>query len=270
MASLDRNILRSSISLPAKLRLLLPSLRPSDHSVHYPATREDSGCVWHVVSASYIIRISWRARISNEEVHCRRTDQPPLMHIIRTTRLKFFGHIARANPSTDLCGPFANGLEPPIRPTASHPVLDRWIRSSTTQHWSGNRLLSSAESSSLEHAHRYGNVQHRTSHMMMMMMMTTTTTTLNMIYFQFKNWQTSALIWRVLRTFYPIVFEVVLCITRSFQNVQPPDWVGSLDSKSCGSLSLRTITSRGDLSDFNIGTVPKLRYEISRVITEDW
>jgi len=30
--------------------------------------------------------------------------------------------------------------------------------------------------------------------MMMMMMMTTTTTTLNMIYFQFKNWQTSALI----------------------------------------------------------------------------
>jgi len=29
------------------------------------------------------------------------TDQPPLTDIIRTTRLKYFGHIARANPSTD-------------------------------------------------------------------------------------------------------------------------------------------------------------------------
>jgi len=31
----------------------------------------------------------------------RRTDQPPLTHILRTTRLKFFGHIARVDPSTD-------------------------------------------------------------------------------------------------------------------------------------------------------------------------
>ena len=36
----------------------------------------------------------------NEEVR-RRTDQPPLTHIIRTTRRKFFGHIARADPSMD-------------------------------------------------------------------------------------------------------------------------------------------------------------------------
>ena len=266
MTSLDRNILHSSISVPAKLRLyyrvfVLPIIQFPTQQLARILDAFDMWCLRRILYAfpggpAFLMK--------------RSTDQPPLMHIIRTTRLKFFGHIARANPSTDLCGPFANGLEPPIRPTASHLVLDCWIRSSTTQHWSGNRLLSSAESSSLEHAHRYGNVQHRTSHTMMMMVMTTTTTTLNMIYFQFKNWQTSALIWRVLRTFYPIVFGVVLCITRSFQNVQPPDWVGSLDSKSSGSLSLRTITSRGDLSDFNIGTVPKLRYEISRVITEDW
>ena len=38
--------------------------------------------------------------ISNEEVR-RRTDQPSLTHIIRTARLKFFGHIARADPSMD-------------------------------------------------------------------------------------------------------------------------------------------------------------------------
>ena len=47
-----------------------------------------------------ILRISWKARISNEEVR-RRTDQPPLTHIIRITRLKFFSHIACVNPSVD-------------------------------------------------------------------------------------------------------------------------------------------------------------------------
>ena len=52
-----------------------------------------------------------------------------------------------------LCGLFDKGLKPPIGPTASHLTPDRWIRSSTTQLWSGNRLLSSTESSSMEHAH---------------------------------------------------------------------------------------------------------------------
>jgi len=47
-----------------------------------------------------ILGISWRNRISNEEVR-RRTDQPPLTDIIRTTHLKYFGHIARADPSMD-------------------------------------------------------------------------------------------------------------------------------------------------------------------------
>ena len=47
-----------------------------------------------------ILWISWRDRISDEEVR-RRTDQPPLTHIMHTTRLKFFGHIACANPSMD-------------------------------------------------------------------------------------------------------------------------------------------------------------------------
>jgi len=40
------------------------------------------------------------SRMSNEEVR-RRTVQPPLTHITRTTRLKFFNHIARADPSMD-------------------------------------------------------------------------------------------------------------------------------------------------------------------------
>jgi len=43
------------------------------------------------------------------------------MHIIRTTHLKFFGHIARSDPFMDhiqgLCCPFTKGLERPIGPT---------------------------------------------------------------------------------------------------------------------------------------------------------
>ena len=54
---------------------------------------------------------------------------------------------------------------------SSHLAPDRQVRSSAVQHWSGSRLSSSAESSSLEHARRNGNVHNRTSHTMMMMMM---------------------------------------------------------------------------------------------------
>jgi len=64
---------------------------------------------------------------------------------------------------------FAKGLEPPIGLTTSHLSPDRWIRFSTSSHWSGNRLSSSAESSSQEHTRGSGNVQHWRSHTMMMM-----------------------------------------------------------------------------------------------------
>jgi len=67
------------------------------------------------------------ARITNEEVR-QRTDQPPLTHVIRTTRLKFFSHSARADPWTTVeplgpAWPFAKVLEPPIR-----PLHHTWLR----------------------------------------------------------------------------------------------------------------------------------------------
>ena len=68
-----------------------------------------------------------------------------------------------------LCGTFAKGLEPPVRPTAAHLALNHWIWFSTTQHWSVNHLSSSAWSSNLEHTRRNGSIQHRTSHTMMTM-----------------------------------------------------------------------------------------------------
>ena len=63
--------------------------------VPYEATGEEPGWCLRRIQG-----ISWRDRISNEEVR-RHTDQPPLTDIIRTTRLKYFGHIAHANPSMD-------------------------------------------------------------------------------------------------------------------------------------------------------------------------
>ena len=104
MASLDRNIWHSSISLSTKLRLyrvfILPVILYGAET--WSPTRQlarnldafDQWCLRRM------LRISWRDRISNEEVR-QRTDQPPLTDIIRTTRLKFFGHIARADPSMD-------------------------------------------------------------------------------------------------------------------------------------------------------------------------
>jgi len=50
------------------------------------------------------------------------------------------------------------GLEPPIGLTGSHLAPDRRIRSSTTQHWSDNRLSSNSELSSLKNARMSGNV----------------------------------------------------------------------------------------------------------------
>jgi len=54
-----------------------------------------------ILLPSYLITwTSWRDRISDEEVcWCTGTDQPPLIHNIHTTRLKFFGHIAHTDPS---------------------------------------------------------------------------------------------------------------------------------------------------------------------------
>jgi len=128
----------------------------------------DQWCLQHT------LRISWTARISNEEVHwC--TDQPPLTSSVPPALSSLLTLHVPINLWTTVkpfgqCGSFAKWLESPIGLTASHLALDHWIRFSTAQHWSGNRLSLSTESSSLQHARRNSNVQHRTSHTLMMMM----------------------------------------------------------------------------------------------------
>ena len=106
MVSLDRNIWHSSISLSTKLRLyrvfILPVILCGAETwspMLQLARNLDAFDQWCL---RRILGISWRNCISNEEVRLPvRTDQPPLTNIIRTTRLKYFGHIVRADPSMD-------------------------------------------------------------------------------------------------------------------------------------------------------------------------
>ena len=117
LCKLDRNIWHSSISLPTKLRLyrvfILPVILYGAET--WSPTRQlarnldafDQWCLRRIRG------ISWRDRISNEEVR-RRTDQPPLTDIIRTTRL-----ISRVpiRPWTtfelsELVWPLCQGIEP--------------------------------------------------------------------------------------------------------------------------------------------------------------
>jgi len=92
----DLNFAISSISYATKLTT--PSLHSSYYSVWsrnivtHSTTIEKHGCISSLVSASHTT-ISWRDRIS-------RGLQPLLTRIIRTTLLKFLGHIARADPSS--------------------------------------------------------------------------------------------------------------------------------------------------------------------------
>jgi len=97
-------------------------------------------------------------RISNEEVR-RRADRPPLAHIIRTTRLKFFGHISHM-----LIGPWttverSGPVLPPDRGTgtADHAELVK-LGSAQLNLMSGNCLSSSTTSAGVEVVRMNGNV----------------------------------------------------------------------------------------------------------------
>jgi len=73
--------------------------------------------------------------IKTEKRLASRFRWPLLIHFWTPTTDEPLGHV----------WPYAKGLELPIRPTAPHLAPDCWIWFSTTQHWSGNCLSSSAE-----------------------------------------------------------------------------------------------------------------------------
>jgi len=84
-----------------------------------------------VVCVVYYEFLGGRKDLFYEPLVRRRTNQPPLTHIIRTTRLTLLGHIARADPSMDhsralnwaSMAPLPRGV-PSIRPTMPHLAPD--------------------------------------------------------------------------------------------------------------------------------------------------
>ena len=86
--------------LSAPMLCLLPSWSFLSSSMSLTTTFSrwidafDQWCLRH------ILRIPYKAHVTNDEVR-RRTCQPPATHHITTRRLRLFGHIARARPSQD-------------------------------------------------------------------------------------------------------------------------------------------------------------------------
>jgi len=48
----------------------------------------------------YILHVPFTAHVTNQEVRSR-TGQPPVTSLVKSRRLKLFGHIARAEPASD-------------------------------------------------------------------------------------------------------------------------------------------------------------------------
>ena len=120
----------------------------------------------------HLLHISWRARISNEEV-CQHNNLTTTHthHPHHLSKVLFFGHIARSDQSMDHSQALRACVATLLRDwncRLGRPLYAR-IRLSTIQRWSGIRLSSSTESSILEHAHGNGKVQHWTSNIIIIM-----------------------------------------------------------------------------------------------------
>jgi len=75
--------------------LMLPSLHPWNQITKCITTPKEN--YWAMNTVNMYKKM---VRFDHEVFEtCECTERPPLMHIIRSTRLKFFGHIARADPS---------------------------------------------------------------------------------------------------------------------------------------------------------------------------
>jgi len=104
MTALDRNIWRSRISVGTKSRLynscILPIFLYVAETWAMTATSAKTFDALHQWCLRRILDIYWTERITDNEVRSR-TQQPLLSDAVRSRRLRFFGHIGRADPNQD-------------------------------------------------------------------------------------------------------------------------------------------------------------------------
>jgi len=104
MMALDRNIWLSRIFVGTKLRLynscILSIFLYGAETWAVTATAAKTFDALDQWCLRRILNIHWTERITNNEVRWR-TQQPLLSDAVRSRRLRFFGHICRADPSQD-------------------------------------------------------------------------------------------------------------------------------------------------------------------------
>lgn len=118
MASLDRNIWRSSISVSTKIRLysvyVLPVFLYGSETwtmTKAMSAKVDAFDQW---CQRRILRIHYSQHVTNTEVR-RRTGCLPLSEVIRSRRLRLFGHVARAGSEMDHCRALHAAIHGPPR-----------------------------------------------------------------------------------------------------------------------------------------------------------
>ena len=128
MQILDRHIWQSMISLSTKLRLYNAYLCGLWWSITKAIEKRidafDQRCLRR------ILNITWSEHVTNYEVR-RRTGQPLLSDtVMRTRRLKLFGHVARAENSQDHSRALQACISPTPRNWRRRPGRPRhtWLR----------------------------------------------------------------------------------------------------------------------------------------------
>ena len=103
---LNRGIWRSSISFSTKVRLYLTYIQPVllYGAETWALTRalEDKVDAFDNICLRRIFRIPYTDHVSNATVRLRAGSPPQLSQLIRSRRLRFFGHIARTDTSLDI------------------------------------------------------------------------------------------------------------------------------------------------------------------------
>ena len=149
MTQLDRNIWHSSISVSTKIRLycayILPVLLYGAETWTMTKAMSDKVDAFDQWCLRRILRIDYRKHVTNAEVRGR-TGCPPVSEVIRSRRLRLFGHIARAHQEMDHCRALRAVINRPPRDWKRRPgrPTHTWTRTVETDLKPSNLGLSSA------------------------------------------------------------------------------------------------------------------------------